>query len=84
MFAHTPMIVDAAVPHLFVCEDRGCVYFACSAAPLMTLRTFGPPERCPVCGLWYPTNKRPLTMIEYVALSAAARAEAVGEEAAEG
>ncbi len=79
MFAHTPLIIDAETPHMFICEDRGNVYFACSGAPLMTLRTFGPPEKCPACGLRYPTSKRPLVIIEYVDRAKATTDETVSE-----
>lgn len=55
----TPLImkVPTRLHHMVVAEQRGTVYFACEAQPLATLNTFGPPTKCPLCGVENPLSK---------------------------
>lgn len=59
----TPLIVETPEwKHMLVAEDRGDVYFVCEQNPLLTMRTFGPPEKCPCCQTIYPTSVNPIWM----------------------
>jgi hypothetical protein len=40
-------------------SDRGTVFFACEQAPLITFQNYGPPIRCPVCGIQNPLKGEP-------------------------
>jgi hypothetical protein len=43
--------------HLLVgSNDRGMVYFVCEQAPLLTLKSYGLPVRCPICRTENPLN----------------------------
>jgi hypothetical protein len=53
----TPLIVEANTKHMTLGEDRGLVHFVCETQPLTTLKTFGPPEKCPLCQTQYPTSR---------------------------
>ena len=40
-------------------ERRGLLCFACESQPLATIRSYGPPKRCPFC-----KQENPVSMIE--------------------
>jgi hypothetical protein len=43
--------------HLLVgSNDRGMVYIVCEQAPLLTLKSYGLPVRCPICCTENPLN----------------------------
>jgi hypothetical protein len=42
--------VSEATLHLLAgSNDRGLVFFCCEQEPLLTLRSYGVPSRCPIC-----------------------------------
>lgn len=58
-FHMTAQVVEGSTnDHLIIAEKNGMVYFACDTNPLLTVKTFGIPEKCPCCGNLNPVSKK--------------------------